>query len=67
MMRSIPLRGFDQVSKEYLISPYKANILKSVFDFFFSQRKCVSKHVLVCAFWRETIYILALLFLYSPA
>lgn len=37
MMRSIPLRGFDQVSEEYLTSPYIANILKTLFDdFFFS-------------------------------
>lgn len=37
MMRSIPLRGFDQVSMVYLASPYILNIQKSLFDYFCSQ------------------------------
>lgn len=33
MVRSIPLRGFDQVSREYLASPDVSNIQKSLVIF----------------------------------
>lgn len=39
MMRSIPLRGFDQASTEYLTSPYLANKLKDRFDYFYLLKK----------------------------
>lgn len=39
MMRSVPLRGFDQASTEYLTSPYQANKLKNRLDFFYILKK----------------------------
>lgn len=39
MMRSVPLRGFDQASTEYLTSPYLANKLKDRFDYFYLLKK----------------------------
>ncbi|NWI04488.1 TRXR2 reductase, partial [Tichodroma muraria] len=39
MMRSMPLRGFDQASTEYLTSPYLANKLKDRFDYFYLLKK----------------------------
>lgn len=45
MMRSVPLRGFDQASAEYLTSPYLANKLKDRFYFFYLLKKKCSLHL----------------------
>lgn len=45
MMRSVPLRGFDQASAEYLTSPYLAIKLKYRFDYFYLLKKKCCLHL----------------------